>query len=153
MIPLAAVIVLGIVVAVSGITFVIAMFNEAKRLKNMDADMILPVTESAAEPAAAPVRPMRQDPLARSGTPEAEYPPSLPDDDLESLAEAETPPPLPTPVRDSTNEIIHLYTNEARTILSGARTAPATMTAFAQADSKWGYIGLKRAQSNLYEGA
>ena len=153
MIPLAAVVVLGIVVAVCTITLGVAIFSEVRRLRNKDNDMILPLTESAAEPAVAPVRPMRQDPLARSETSEAEYPPSLPDDDLQSLAEAETPPPLPTPVRDSTHEIIHLYTNEGRTVLSGARTAPATMTTFAQANSKWSYVGLKRAQSNIYEGA
>lgn len=114
--------------------------------------MVLPWTESAPDPAMVP---MRRDPLARSETPEAEYPPSLPDEDedFESLAEAESPPPLPTPVRDSTHEIIHLYTNEGRTVLSGARTAPATVTTFAEANSKWAYVGLKRAQSNVYEGA
>ncbi len=120
MIPLTALVILIIVVAVASMTFLLAIYcsisNSLETRKanknNAENDMTLPLTEDVA----AQANPSQTEPPARPQTPEAEYPPPLPDD-LASFPDAESPPPLPAPTRDSMHEIIHLYTNEARTYI------------------------------------
>ncbi|KAK5272694.1 hypothetical protein LTR96_002325 [Exophiala xenobiotica] len=139
MIPITALIILSIVVAVASITFLIAIYcsisnsletRKAKR-NNAENDMTLPLTEDSADPTNL----SQSEPPARPVTPEAEYPPPLPDDLASFLETAESPPPLPAETRDSMHEIIHLYTNEARNLGPPPKSAPATVATFAQADS------------------
>ncbi|KAK5211813.1 hypothetical protein LTR47_003741 [Exophiala xenobiotica] len=179
MIPITALIILSIVVAVASITFLIAIYcsisnsletRKAKR-NNAENDMTLPLTEDSADPANL----SQSEPPARPVTPEAEYPPPLPDDLASFLETVESPPPLPAETRDSMHEIIHLYTNEARNLRPPPKSAPATVATFAQADSvprtkptfvpgksappsimtsaqaesKWAYFGQKRAENNM----
>ncbi|EXJ93127.1 hypothetical protein A1O3_01684 [Capronia epimyces CBS 606.96] len=157
MIPKAALIVLIAVVAVATITFLIAIYDaisshlQSRRLRKDERsnESTLPLTRAATVPgmAPAPIPTTELLPTDRTPTPEAEFPPPL-SVEWEDLAEAESPPPLPRQ-RDSMHEIIDLYTTEARNLPPGPKSAPARITTFAQADSKWAYFGAKRAEYNV----
>ncbi|KAJ9637594.1 hypothetical protein H2204_004743 [Knufia peltigerae] len=147
------------------------MLRSKKDDKNKkEASVIMPLTIAAADMATIP----QPEAPAQPETPEAESPPPLPDD-FASMAEAESSPPLLMTVRDSTHDIINLYTNDARNKASVPSSAPATITSFsqapstsgtkftpvpeksapptittfAQAESKWAYLGEKRAMRDI----
>jgi len=190
MIPLLALIILIVVVAVCSVAFLFAIYNaianllqsrseprsteiegmsrehlvlndplhrlDAAQTQTLDGDAIalLPGTESAARPA-TPVTP-------RSEIPEAEYPSPLPSTSpTDDAARAESPPPLtilpPLPVegeeegnRDSVHTIIDMYSHRNRGHAGpSARSAPAIIVTFAQAESKWAYFGQRRAESSI----
>ncbi|OAP61080.1 hypothetical protein AYL99_03281 [Fonsecaea erecta] len=114
MLPLSALVILGAVGTFCTFTFLFAIYHtiktkiEARRLRSAEPDngMALPLTETAVASdtglrtqrltrGATPSPP----PIARPHTPEAEYPPPLPQElDLEDrLGPAETAPPLQFP--------------------------------------------------------
>ncbi|EXJ91341.1 hypothetical protein A1O1_04453 [Capronia coronata CBS 617.96] len=104
---------------------------------------------------------------------EAEYPPPLPEDlkGIVVIGALEKPqihplPSRPCPPRaarerekergrerNSMHEIIDLYTSEGRNrnqhLPPGPKSAPARITTFAQAGSKWAYFGAKRAEFHI----
>lgn len=156
MIPQAAVIILIAVAGVAAITFLIAIYHtissriRTRKLREAARSngSTLPLTEATAAKSIMPTSSTTAlVTIERSPTPEAEFPPPLPDD-LAGLVEAESPPPL-RKERDSMHEIIDLYTNEARNLPPVPKSAPARITTFAQADSKWAYIGAKRAEIHV----
>ncbi|KIX10033.1 uncharacterized protein Z518_01114 [Rhinocladiella mackenziei CBS 650.93] len=150
MIPLAALIILIVVVTVSSLTFLIAIYSsvssclESPKIKAtaQEKEMTLPLTETVALPATISTSSLLPLPVlippVCSEAPEAEFPPPLPDElvDDDDVVEAESPPPLPRPDRDSMHEILDLYTNEARNLPPGPKSAPARFVTFDQAESK-----------------
>ncbi|KIW20395.1 hypothetical protein PV08_00970 [Exophiala spinifera] len=178
MIPTAALVVLIAVVALATSTFCLAMycsisdmFRSKKANQNKtEKSLTTPLTAAAADMASI----LQAKPPAQPETPEAESPPPLPDE-VAYLVDVQRPPPLPMSTRDSTHEIINLYTNAARnkgpvpisapaTITSFGQapstsrtrripvpeqSAPPTITTFAQAESKWAYFGEKRATDHI----
>lgn len=152
MIPMTALIILIVIVAVCSLTVLVAIYSRistylepgTSEQHKSDKDPPPPLSARAAPSSIGDTLPLPGQ-NERPETRGAEYPPPLPDD----LAESESPPPLPAD-RDSTHEIIELYTPEGRKrLLQAPMSAPAKMTTFDQAESKWAYIGQRRAESSI----
>lgn len=154
--PLSMVIIIIVVGAFSTMTFLYAIYYQistylaTRRSKDHGPDKDnpnLPLTEAAAPLGTNFTNQLDEPPISRPETPEAESPPPL-EPELEAVARAETPPPL----RDSTHEIIEMYTTESRRNHGPpSKSAPAAITTFAMAESKWAYFGQIRAQTHDFQ--